>query len=277
MLRVRLIVVLLLVAPVFANAQEPKAASAPDQYRQAMSLLLAGDSNQSDRDQAISLLRMAAGQGYAPAQTALATTYEEGVLVTADMTQAIAWYRKAADQGDWIAQFSLGRIYFLGLGVGRDTTAAKQWFTQAAAGGESGPSYFLGLLNDRDQNVSPNYAEAARWYRVSAEHGNPFAQEHLSRLLLDGLGVKLNRQEAYTWLLVAVEFGNQTAQVKLSSMDSDLGKSQAEAVRKQALDTRERIFGVKRQACANWEGQYSETPTAPPLTNQLSCQHVDRS
>ncbi|HEY2359663.1 MAG TPA: tetratricopeptide repeat protein [Candidatus Angelobacter sp.] len=270
----RFFLTLILLVPMSLVSQEPKPAAAQDQYRQAMSLLLGSNANQSDQDQAVTLLRAAASQNYAPAQTTLGTIYQEGILVARDPSQAILWYRKAADQGDWIAQFSLGRIYFLGLGTARDIAVAREWFTQAAAAGDSGSAFFLGVLNDRDNGNSPNYAEAAKWYRFSAERGNPFAQERLARLLLEGLGVKQNRQEGYAWLLVAVEFGNRHAQIKLNSMESDLGKSASDAARKQALQMRDRILGYTRTDCAGWDGQYSNAPTAPPLSSQTSCQRV---
>jgi TPR repeat protein len=274
MITMKFLLTLILLAPASLGSQELKPQAVQDQYRQAMSLLLAGNPNASDRDQALTLLRAAASRDYAPAETALGTIYEQGILITKEASQAILFYRKAADQGDWIAQFSLGRIYFLGLGTATDTTAAKKWFTQAAGAGDSGSAFFLGLLNDHDLGNPPDYVDAARWYRFAAERGNPFAQERLARLLLEGRGVKQNRQEGYAWLLMAVEFGNRQAQAKLDSMEGDLGKSGADAARKQALEMRDRILGYTRTDCAGWDGQYGESPTAPPLSSQLSCQHI---
>jgi TPR repeat protein len=272
MLRTRFLLIFIFLAPALLVSQELRPPAVEDQYRHAMSLLLADNPNQSDRDQAVALLRAAASRNYAPAETALGTIYQQGILVTQDVGQAVAWYRKAADQRDWIAQFSLGRIYFLGLGTAVDTTAAKKWFTQAADAGDSGSAFFLGLLNDRDS--APDYVSAAKWYRFAAERGNPFAQERLARLLREGLGVKQDRQEAYAWLLVSVEFGNDQAREKLSAMEGDLGKSGSDAARKQALEMRERILGYTRNDCAAWDGQYGESPTAPPLNSQLSCQRI---
>jgi TPR repeat protein len=274
MLRTRFLLTFILLAPALLVSQEPKPPAVEDQYRLAMSLLLADNPNQSDRDQAVALLRAAASRNYAPAETALGTIYQQGILVTKEASQAILFYRKAADQGDWIAQFSLGRIYFLGLGTATDTAAAKKWFTQAVGAGDSGSAFFLGLLNDHDLGNPPDYVDAARWYRFAAERGNPFAQERLARLLLEGRGVKQNRQEGYAWLLMAVEFGNDQARKKLSAMEGDLGKLGSDAARKQALEMRERILGYTRNDCAAWDGQYGESPTAPPLNSQLSCQRI---
>lgn len=248
--------------------------SSPEEnYRKAMSLLLGDNVDSMGRTDAVNLLQSAADQGLAPAQTALATAYEQGALVTEDIQRAILWYTKAANQGDWIAQLSLGRIYFRGFSVPQDTAAAKKWFTLAAASGDSISAYYLGRLSDQDA-AAANPSEAAKWYRQSAEAGNPFAQERLGRLWLKGLAGSGSRQEAYVWLLVAVELGNQRALEPLQSMESDIGKSGADAARRQALELRDRILAHRQIACGGWEGQYGDSPTPPPLQLQPSCATV---
>lgn len=136
--------------------------SAAQQYRKAMSLLVANN-DQADLNDALNQLRLAADQGYAPAQSALGSIYQQGFIVAQDVPTAMAWYKKAADQGDWIAQFSLGRIYFFGSSVSRDTAAAKEWFEKAAADPrDSGASFYMGLLNDDGQGTPTNYPAAAK-------------------------------------------------------------------------------------------------------------------
>src|ERR1043165_2398999 len=97
MITMRILLALILLAPALLVSQEPRPPAVEDQYRHAMSLLLAGNPNASDRDQAVTLLRAAASQNYAPAETALGTIYEQGILVTKEASQAILFYRKAAD------------------------------------------------------------------------------------------------------------------------------------------------------------------------------------
>jgi TPR repeat protein len=58
-----------------------------------------------------------AEQGFAAAQTSLASLYYHGEGVEQDYVQAREWYRKAAEQGDATAQESLGILYERGLGV----------------------------------------------------------------------------------------------------------------------------------------------------------------
>ncbi len=269
--------VLVLVALVLSAMKTYAAPANPrEQYKQAIGLLLGNNRNQSDQSDALRLLRLAADQGYAPAETGLGAVYESGDLVARDIPQAIRWYTKAADQGDWIAQFSLGRLYFFGDGVARDTATAKKWLQEAAASGSGGAAFYLGRLHDAGEGTTTNYAEAVRWYKQSAEAGNPFAQQKLAALLLGGQGVQRNAQEAYAWLLVASEFGNHSVDAQLqSSMEADLGKTGADAARQQAVSLHDQILENRAgNECNGWPGQYSQSPTAPPLLFQSACEKV---
>ena len=267
------LVLVLLVLPVQKIYSAPPVAR--EQYKQAISLLLGNNTSTSDQDEALRLLRAAADQSYFPAETGLGTVYENGSLIAKDIPQAIRWYTRAAEQGDWIAQLSLGRLYFVGDGISRDTTMAKKWLQQAAASGDSGSAFYLGLLNDAGQGTITNYAEAARWYKQAAEAGNPFAQQALASLLLRGQGVQRDAQQAYVWLLVAYEFGNHEVNPQLKSMEADLGKTGADAARQQAVTLHDQIAQIRAgNECNGWPGQYSQSPTPPPLLLQSACEKV---
>ena len=258
------------------NSFLARAATPAEQYRKAISLLLAGNNRQSDQNDAVNLLRVAAGSGYSPAQTALASAYEQGFVLTQDTQQAIGWYKKAAEQGDWIAQFSLGRIYFTGGPISRDTTMAKKWLESAATDArDSGAAFYLGLLYDEGQGTATNYKVAEKWYRQAAERGNPFAMEKLGLLLLKGViadpGPR-NREEAYILFVAASELGNHQVDQQLQSIEADLGKNGADAARAKALDLRDRVGTYSRMQCGGWVGQYSSAPTPPPLTLQPECE-----
>jgi TPR repeat protein len=250
-------------------------ASSPEEnYRRAMSLLVGNSLNLTDRSEVLSLLQLAAERNFAPAQTALGTAYERGTLGTQDIHQAIEWFTRAGGQGDWIAQLSLGVIFFKGVSVPRDTSAAKKWLTLAAASGDGAAAFYLGRLQDEGGGAITNYPEAINWYRLAALAGNPFAQERLASMLLKGLGGSRKPAEAYMWLLVAVELGNHRALQSLQSMEGDLGKAGADAVRRQALELRDRILGNIPRECSGWDGQYSDSPTPPPLRSQSLCEKV---
>ena len=82
------------------------------------------------------LVKVAAEQGYAPAQFHLGFMYEYGQGMPQDDEQAAHWYRKAAEQGDADAQFSLGILYLIGQGVQQDTVLAYVSFGIAASRGD---------------------------------------------------------------------------------------------------------------------------------------------
>lgn len=269
-------VVVFLIAASWASLQEPSPVSLEEKYRRAMSLLAGGNSDQTDQDDAFNLLDSAAHRGYRPAQTALGTIFERGLMGTTDVDQAIRWYKDAANQGDWIAQFSLGRLYFNGQLIARDAEEAKRWLAQAAASGSSGSAFYLGVLNDENQGTSTDYPAAARWYRQAAEAGNPFAQERLAVLILKGVSGGQSRDEAYAWLILAAELGNQRATGRLQPMESEIGKTGADMARRRALGIRDRIFARRAPECSGWDGQYSEAPTAPTLPLQLPCEAMRR-
>ena len=78
---------------------------------------------------------MAARDGHAAAQVALAQLFEYGQGVAKNYREAIVWFQKAADQGNVNALFHLGRMYETGRGVQRDFAAAAVWYGKAAAAG----------------------------------------------------------------------------------------------------------------------------------------------
>ena len=60
---------------------------------------------------AISLFRMSADNGYAPAQCKMGEYFEKGIFVAQDFQEAIKWYTLAVNNGDGEAEISLGLCY----------------------------------------------------------------------------------------------------------------------------------------------------------------------
>jgi TPR repeat protein len=87
---------------------------------------------------AVRLYRLAAEQGFAPAQRALGASYWSGSVAlggSKDYTQAAKWYGRAAEQGDIMSQYFLGTMYAEGQGVPQDDLLAYFWLNLAAARG----------------------------------------------------------------------------------------------------------------------------------------------
>jgi TPR repeat protein len=241
-----------------------------EKYEQGMAFILLSTSS-TEQLQGVELLRSAASQGYGPAQTAMGTLLENGILLMPDAHQAVDWYKKSADQGDWIAQFSLGRLY-LGGAISRDTTEAKKWLALAAKAGSSGAAYYMGLLHDENQNVGPDFPTARKWYLQAAQLGNPFAQQRLAELLANGMGGERDRQQAYMWLLVSLELGNETAAALLPSLEFDIGQNGRDAARTQALGVIDKVLENRRAGCHGWKTEFLASPLPPSLARQQICE-----
>ena len=62
--------------------------------------------------------------------------YNEGVGVEQDLSEAVKWFRLAAEQGYAPAQFNLGASYNNGEGVAENKDEAIKWFRLAAEQGD---------------------------------------------------------------------------------------------------------------------------------------------
>jgi hypothetical protein len=63
-----------------------------------------------DLTEAVRWIRLAADNGYAPAERTLGNLYEKGEGVPASEEEAITWYKRAARQGDTFAQKDLDTL-----------------------------------------------------------------------------------------------------------------------------------------------------------------------
>jgi len=156
-----LLLLLLALALPPASAEDSPAAAAHDEGVEAL--------EREEWRQAAEAFRRAAELGSSDAAFRLATLYEAGRGVEADINRAMAWYHRAAESGNEKAQFNLGHHYASGRVVERDI------------------------------------AEAARWYRKSAEKDNPHAQFTLGLMHFHGEGpLERDLVAAYRWLTLAV-------------------------------------------------------------------------
>ena len=92
--------------------------------------------------------------------------------------------RKAAEQGDAQAQSILGECYAEGTGVAKDAAEAVKWFRKAAEQGYASSQFFLGLCYDEGTGVPKDQAEAAKWWRKAAEQGDVSCQSLLGTCYL---------------------------------------------------------------------------------------------
>ncbi len=101
----------------------------PDaQYISAM-ITLDGDFSQSDEQQALNTIEIAANEGVSEAQRTLGLFYKNGSTLNTDLDKSFEWFEKAANQGDEFAKYALGYFTLKGLGnVQQDYLSAVQKF-----------------------------------------------------------------------------------------------------------------------------------------------------
>ena len=132
---------------------------------------------QQEIDEAIRMLRMAAEQGQAQAQSFLGSMYFNGRGVKQDLMEALRWLRMAAEQGLPEAQSYIGSMYLQGQGVKEDRTEGLRWLRKAAEQGLPEAQYNIGSMYLQGQGVKEDRAEGLRWLRMAAEQGTAKAKE----------------------------------------------------------------------------------------------------
>jgi TPR repeat protein len=186
-----------------------------------------------ETEKGLALLRKAAEQGYATAQSQLGMAYLTGafltrVAVTQDIPEGFKWLQLAANQEDALAETKLGEMYISGAGVGQNTQAGVGWLKRAAAQNFNEALFNLAECYETGSGVENSPQTAARLYTQAAQEGftpaimslaklyrdrihdyaqaavwfekgvpDPEAEEALADLYSAGLGVEKNPAKAY--------------------------------------------------------------------------------
>ena len=158
---------------------------------------------QTQTQDAVEVIRLAAEQGVAEAQFNLGNMYDLGRGVPQDDTEAVRWYRLAAEQGDAGAQYNLGVMYQDGRGVPQDDTETVRWYQLAADQGFVAARVNLGFMYQGGRGVPQDDTEAVRWYRLAANQGFAVAQYNLGVMYRNGRGVPQDDVAAHMWLDLA--------------------------------------------------------------------------
>jgi TPR repeat protein len=82
----------------------------------------------------------------------------------------------AAEQGDAIAQSNLGTNYWFGIGVCQDLGEAEKWLRKSAEQGNPSAQYNLGCFYHFELGLPINSIEVVYWWREAAEHGFSITQ-----------------------------------------------------------------------------------------------------
>lgn len=85
--------------------------------------------------------------------------------------EAVKWYRLAAEQGFSPAQSNIGVLYFWGLGVAQNSIEAMNWFHKAAEQRYSPAQYMLGRVYLRGKVVKRNDVRTLMWFTIAIADG----------------------------------------------------------------------------------------------------------
>jgi hypothetical protein len=162
---------------------------------------------------AVDELRRNADAGDPVAQTGLATVYLAGLGgVAKDDAEAARLTRLAAEQGFPPAEYDMALLYFTGRGVPKDINETARWLEKAANKGIAPAQNNLGLLYAVGQGVPKDLKKAAGLFRKAADQGFAEAQNNLGVLYANGEGVKKDAKEAKKWFDKAAAQGHPGAQ-----------------------------------------------------------------
>ena len=116
-------------------------------------------------------------------RTMLGDVYTSGLLPQDDFKEAFLHFSIAADQGNAEAQSALASMYADGEGVDRDDQRAFFWMAKAArGGGHPCDLRQLGRMYEHSVGVEQDHQAAAFWYRKAADQGGYFERSQMTDL-----------------------------------------------------------------------------------------------
>ncbi len=170
----------------------------------------------ADYEEAVRWYGFAADDGYAPAQSNLASMLRTGLGVSRNLKRAFELYRLAADQEYIMSYAPLGEMYLTGQGTVRDYRAGMQWLQKGAESGVVTAHYSLGQIYEKGTGVERDYESAADEYRSAAMQGHGDSQNALGYLYRRGAGVRQDFVKAAEWYQLASDQGNLGATNRLA-------------------------------------------------------------
>ncbi len=152
--------------------------------------------------EAIRLFGLAAEQEHVWARYYLGLCYEKGEGVDQDYKEAIKWYKSAAQQGAPEIQCKLASIYY---NRRKQFEEGFHWYQMAAKQGYATARNSLGFCYETGQGVTQDNKQAFYWYKRAADQGYAKAQNNLGRCYEKGIGVAQNHEKAAKWFELAKE------------------------------------------------------------------------
>lgn len=129
------------------------------------------EGTESEKEEALKNLRIAADRGNAQALSALGNKHLEGDEVKRDPNQAIKLHIKAIDKGNSLSEYSLGAMFETGDGVEKSPSEAFRWYLRAALHGQEGAMHTVGLCYIDGEGIGKDEKKALEWFKRAADKG----------------------------------------------------------------------------------------------------------
>jgi len=158
-------------------------------------------------DGAVRSLRPLAEAGDVMAQYQLGRIFAD----RKDFKAAYGWFLMAARNGHAVSQAAVAAMLEQGNGVAADARAAESWRRQAASNGNPGALMALALASLSGKPDPAAVTRAAAMLQLAADLGEPAAQAAYGVMLIQGRGVPRNNFQGLVWLKLAKDGGDRNA------------------------------------------------------------------
>ncbi len=118
-------------------------------------------------EKGLSIIRDAAKNKYALAQTILGLLYLDGTYVKKHNKTSATWFLQAAISGFALAQYHIGKMYLDGIGINQSLDLAVYWIKQASSRGQMDAMKQLGIMYIQGRGVEQNESRGEAWIRRS--------------------------------------------------------------------------------------------------------------
>ncbi len=162
--------------------------------------------------------RLAALQGYAPAQAALGACHEAGLGIPVSLSQAKLWYGRAAAQGNPMAAMHLAMLAYR---EERDPARALELLEQAAnAGYTPARLRYASVLLKKEKATTQDTTLAIDQLRIAAMDGSGEAAYLMGLFYAAGKGVPQHSGIALGWFEIAADAGFEPAEAIINDLKS---------------------------------------------------------
>lgn len=154
-------------------------------------------------EEAIAVWTIAADEnGDAGAAFRLGEEHFDAKVVERDVALAVKYLRMGAEGGDERAQEDLATMYDNGWGVAADLDKAAQWYLAAALQGNPVAQYNIGTMYEMGDSVELNIEKAYMYFLLAVEGGFP----HFSTNALENISLQMTAQQIKDATVMARQF-----------------------------------------------------------------------